>query len=84
MAIKKRINSTNDQFVIENLANELADKPYGEKKKDVSVIRTTISLPSSMLFYLEDLAKNNKRNKIELRSVSAIIRDCVDKIYNIK
>ena len=83
MVIKKRVNSTNDKSIIEDLANELSDKPYGENKKNISVVRTTISLPSSILFYLEDLAKNNKRNKSELRSVSAIIRHCIDKTYDI-
>ena len=49
MVIKKRVNSTNDKSIIEDLANELSDKPYGENKKNISVVRTTISLPS--LFY---------------------------------
>lgn len=78
MVIKKR--SSNNQQKIEDLAKELADKPYGqEKKEDVFLARTTITLPSSILFTLEDMAKNNKRNKNNLRSVSAIIRDCVEK-----
>lgn len=79
MAIKKRTNIVNNQESIENLANELADKPYGEDKKTDNIVRATISLPSSMLFAIEDLAKKNKRNKSELRSVSAIIRNCLEK-----
>lgn len=80
MAIKKR-TSQQDQIKIESLANDLADKPYGQDKKDDSIVRTTISLPSSVLFSLEDMAKTNKRNKKTLRSVSAIIRYCVDKHF---
>lgn len=77
MVIKKR--NTNNQQKIEDLVKELADKPYGEEKKEDVLTRTTITLPLSTLFTLEDMAKNNKRNKNNLRSVSAIIRDCVEK-----
>ena len=83
MAIKKRTTIISNQNAIENLANELADKPYGELKQHNSIVRTTISLPSSVLFTLEDMAKTNKRNKHKLRSVSAIIRDCIDKAINL-
>lgn len=78
MAIKKRISVVGNQSAIESLANELADKPYGEDKKNDFTVRTTISLPSSVLFALEDLAKVNKRNKNDLKSVSAIIRNCIN------
>ena len=77
MVIKKR--NTNNQQKIEDLEKELADKPYGEEKKEDVLTRPTITLPLSTLFTLEDMAKNNKRNKNNLRSVSAIIRDCVEK-----
>lgn len=77
MAIKKRSND--NKLAIEALANELSDKPYGEKKQEYSLARTTITLPSSLLFHLEDMAKHNKRKKNELRSVSAIIRNCIEK-----
>lgn len=80
MAIKKRDNSTDKKKAIENLANELADRPYGMKEEDNDeLVRTTITLSKSLLFKLEDLAKNNKRKKEDLRSVSAIIRYCIDK-----
>jgi hypothetical protein len=78
MGIKKR-TSLEKNKAIEALANQLADKPYGEEKEDNTLIRTTISLPSSVLFALEDIAKTNKRKKNDLRSVSAIIRDCIEK-----
>lgn len=78
MTIKKRTHSTNvDKTEIEKLANELADKPYGQKP--VTIVRTTISLPESVLSKLEDLARSNKRKKEELKSVSAIIRYCIEK-----
>jgi hypothetical protein len=82
MAIKKRFNnqSTNGKKIsIESLANELADRPYGSESEEEVLVRTTISLPQSLLFKLEDLAKRNKRKKEDLRSVSAIMRYCIDK-----
>lgn len=84
MAIKQRISSFSDKLAIENIANELADRPYGEQKKDDSITRATISLPCSILFKLEDLAKDNKRKKGELRSVSAIIRHCIEKTLHLQ
>jgi hypothetical protein len=77
MVIKKR--SENNQQKIEDLVKNLADKPYGEKKKEDTLARTTVTLPSSILFALEDMAKDNKRNRSNLRSVSAIIRNCIEK-----
>lgn len=82
MALKKRPLQISQQK-IENLAKELADKPYGYTKEDDSLMRTTISLPSSVLFTLEDLSRHNKRTKNPLKSVSAIIRDCIAKSLNI-
>lgn len=83
MAIKKRILPQREENAIENLAKQLADKPYGEEKKDSTLVRTTITLPSSVLFSLEDIATTNKRKKRELKSVSAIIRDCIEKTLNL-
>ena len=74
MVIKKR-NNTVDKLAAEDLANELADRPYGQKQD--SIARATISLPTSVLFKLEDMAIKNKREKNDLRSVSAIIRKCI-------
>jgi hypothetical protein len=79
MTIIKRRSHSSDS--IEKLANELADKPYGSKLIEMSndLSRTTISLPSSILFKLEDMAKINKREKKPLKSVSAIIRSYIEK-----
>ena len=78
MTIIKRRSKTNS---IEKLADELADKPYGEPKEyhSEALMRTTITLPSSLLFKLEDLAKSNKRARKDLKSVSAIIRHYIEK-----
>lgn len=62
MTIKKRISNIIDTKAIENLANELADKPYGQTQD--SLARTTITLPASVLLKLEDMARDNKRKKI--------------------
>jgi len=65
---------------IEELANELSDKPYGDTALEEDILaRTTISLPSSLLYKLEDLAKRNKREKKAPRSVSALIRHYIEK-----
>lgn len=66
----------------ENLANELADKPYGKSKKNTDKIqdeftRTSISIPLSMLEELENLALRNKRSGKNLKTVSAIVRAAV-------
>lgn len=62
----------------EALAQKLADKPYGEEKPEAeSLSRTTISLPTSLLRRMEDLAYKNKREGKDLRSVSAIIREAL-------
>ena len=74
--IKRRVSSLSS---IEVLADELSDKPYGETKiNEDKLIRTTISLPSSLLYKLEDMALENKRKNKDFRSVSAIIRFCIE------
>jgi len=79
MTIIKRRSRSSDS--IEKLADELADKPYGGEVIEVGddLSRTTISLPTSILFKLEDMAKINKREKKPLKSVSAIIRYYIEK-----
>ncbi|MBT6455732.1 MAG: hypothetical protein HOK37_09355 [Gammaproteobacteria bacterium] len=81
MGIKKRAPNRD---VVDKLANELADKPYGEKpeRKDEQIVRTSLSLPASMQGALEDLAIKNKRSGRELRTVSAIVREAVDEYLN--
>jgi len=81
MTIKKRTPTVIDKKAIENLANELADKPYGQTYDTLA--RTTITLPASILLKLEDIARENKRRKNNLKSVSAIVRDCIAKCLNI-
>jgi hypothetical protein len=82
MAIKKRTSANLDN-PIENLANELADKPYGQKQNYENIVRTTITLPASVLFKLEDIARSNKREKDSLKSVSAVVRYCIKNCLNI-
>jgi len=81
MTIKKRIPNVIDRKAIENLANELADKPYGQTHDTLA--RTTITLPTSVLLKLEDIARDNKRKKSSLKSVSAIVRNCIEKCLHI-
>ncbi|GBL01864.1 hypothetical protein VH1709_contig00082-0002 [Vibrio harveyi] len=64
-------------LAIDNLANELSEKPYGATK-EVTKVRTTISLDADILEKLEDFAKKNKREKGSLKSVSAIARAAID------
>lgn len=77
--VKKSSTLINSKMAaIESLANELSEKPYGEAKSNANCVRTTVSLDSSVLIKLEDFAKQNKRNKKELKSVSAIVRIALD------
>lgn len=80
MTFKKRIVKQSNTDAIENLANELADKPYGQEsiKKDI-IKRITITLPESTLIALEDIAIMNKRQSKTPSTVSALIRYCINK-----
>ena len=81
MTIKKR-NYISQNNAIKCLADELADKPYDENKDlNNNIIRTTITLPASMLHKLEDYALKNKRENKDLKSVSAIIRYSITKYF---
>ena len=76
MAIKKREAKAE---AVEKLANELADKPYGEEtnNEEERLVRTSLSLPASMHETLEDKAIQNKRAGRGLRTVSAIVREAI-------
>lgn len=75
---------------VNDLIESLADKPYGEpakrgpgrprKTERVPKPRpVTVSLPDTMIERLEDLARKNKRkNKKELKTISAIVRDALE------
>ncbi|MVF14816.1 hypothetical protein FT643_22015 [Ketobacter sp. MCCC 1A13808] len=78
MTIKKREARIED---VEKLANELADKPYGAQANSTEerLVRTSLSLPASMHEILEDMARENKRAGKELRTVSAIVREAIEK-----
>jgi len=77
MALNKRKKSNVTAEQADAVANQLADKPYGKQKEVVA--RTTIALPRSLLSKLEKVAFENKQNRIEPKSVSAIIRKA---LYN--
>lgn len=94
MALKKpsqqgqaqKLHVTPEQADI--LANQLADKPYGQEKpnnkkiNEGEIARTTISLPKQLFETLEDLAMTNKRKGIEPKNVSAIVRDAIELYLN--
>lgn len=87
MALKKpsqqatNLRRTASPYEAEALADKLADKPYGDEAQPQPEIekqaRTSISLPESLLQTIEDMARDNKRQGIEPKSVSAIIRDAL-------
>ena len=74
MMLKKR---NVDEKAIDELANDLVDKPYGDDIKNESTVRTSISLPASLHEALEDLAIKNKRSGKNLKTVSAIARQAI-------
>ncbi|MDD9338587.1 MAG: ribbon-helix-helix protein, CopG family [Providencia heimbachae] len=80
-AANNRIKVTSEQA--ELLAKRLADKPYGSTENTLQEpekqSRTTISLNESMLVKLEDMALKNKREGRDPKSVSAIVREALEK-----
>lgn len=81
MAIKKREKTVSEEA--NKLADEIADKPYGEVSQSETEEMTTTSfaLPKAVLYELEDIAKENKRAGIEPKNVSALIRDAIIEKY---
>ncbi len=67
-----------DPKAADNLADELADKPYGSKStQDEPIERLTVALPVSLYDEIESLAKKRRRAKEEDRSMSAIAREAI-------
>jgi len=82
MAIKKRPKITEQAAL---LADEIADKAYGTPQSPEAnivdpYVTTSISITSSMLNQLEDLAMKNKRSKSGPKNVSALIRHAVNNL----
>lgn len=64
----------------EKLAQQLADKPYGGvKDAEQKAQAMSISLPPSMIEKLQDTALANKRGGGDLKTVSAIVRDALER-----
>ena len=63
------------------LADSLADKPYGGVKPvaEAKAQNVSISLPPSLIIKLQDSAMSNKRSGSDLKTVSAIIKDALEK-----
>lgn len=70
---------------VERLVRELADRPYGEAVEPEVPQRTakprplTISLPDLMIEQLEDQALQNKRQGTGPKTISALIREQLEK-----
>ncbi|MEW9890043.1 MAG: hypothetical protein AB2989_06065 [Candidatus Symbiodolus clandestinus] len=83
---KKTVNPEKQKATAQQaelLAEQLADKPYGAIKSSITssdeIVRTSISLPKSLLETLEDLTRYNKRQGVEPKTVSAIIRESLER-----
>lgn len=65
----------------EKLAQQLADKPYGGVKEspEAKAQAVSISLPPAMIERLQDAALANKRGGGDLKTVSAIVRDALER-----
>jgi hypothetical protein len=65
------------------LARQLADKPYGENplisESSKKARPISISLPPDMIERLEDSVRANKRSGQGFRTVSALIRDALER-----
>lgn len=71
----------------DKLADALADKPYGGVKSkpvakstaEAKAQNVSISLPPALIIKLQDSAMLNKRSGSDLKTVSAIIKDALEK-----
>lgn len=94
MAIKPRSQKAGEKKApnpadIERLAQSLADKPYGEQMpasptqakipESEKAKPITISLPPALIESLQDQAITNKRAGLDLKTVSAIVKDALEK-----
>jgi hypothetical protein len=63
------------------LADQIADKPYGGVKAvaEPKAQNISISLPPALIVKLQDAAITNKRGSGDLKTVSAIIKDALEK-----
>jgi len=78
MALKRPVRDVSERDA-DALAQRLADRPYGTEKPDADpLVRTTVTLPKSLLVQLEDMSRENKRAGREPKSVSAIVRLAVE------
>lgn len=75
-AVKTGIQTPTEQQA-EILANELADKPFGEPVKRIE--RVTVSMDSSLYDVLYDLARERKKARHPNRSISSLIREFIGK-----
>ncbi|MFB8831595.1 hypothetical protein ACE0DR_25395 [Azotobacter sp. CWF10] len=79
---EKPVPSSED---VDRLVRELADKPYGEvvepeaPKRIAKPKPITISLPDVMIEQLEDQALQNKRSGKGPKTISALIREQLEK-----
>ncbi|KZY62508.1 hypothetical protein A3735_27110 [Oleiphilus sp. HI0061] len=85
--VKKRTRSEPTEAEISAFADQADDahkitKTKVKEEKKVEIARTTISLPSDLLEKVEDMATANKRAKLEHRTVSAIVKDALEKYIN--
>ena len=64
---------TPTEYEINEVANQLADRTYGEEKDYQA--RTTVAMPKSLLNELELKAFKNKQAGVDPKSVSALIRE---------
>jgi len=91
VAIKPRSQKASERKTpsaaeIEKLAKSLADKPYGENALETSKMPDSekakpiaISLPPFLIEKIQDQALANKRAGLDLKTVSAIVRDALEK-----
>lgn len=84
MAIKRRPESQKKEVSFEDaekLADELADKVYGEHSPPSATEkpdeRITITLPYHMYEYLDETARLRKKAKEKNKSISAIVREAI-------
>lgn len=65
-----------------DIKDKLVDRPYEEGQDGNDIVRVTITLSRDMRDLLDGIALHRKRNGRRNKNVSAIIREALEKYFN--
>ena len=76
---KRKAGAGDLETASRELVSQLADKPYGEAADKDKAVPLTITLPKSMVQKLEQRKRDNKDAGEGSKSVSALIREALER-----